>query len=403
MIAALIAGRVTTSLPGTADSIDPVFYTFLVAGSGMGKSQAIQYGVRYFGRYQKIMGIFNGSLNPQTVKDLLSTSQEETGTARLFLVRDELATMQQVKGGGHALIQIMTDLGTGLRGLTSGDLTRKHGRVEYDDPLVCGLFGSTPEWMADTIGVANIRGGLLGRIIPVYEPGRYRVEYMEGWYDERHQLLREMVQAQIDSIANLSRNMGARHLKWGPGCHELFKEWREKHFKHPVDQDLDPWTSRADIWTVKFAMVYAAAELGQDVHTLERRHFEQAQIDVEAIMYNDLQKAVRKIVATEGNLLVSKMRRILKNAGELHYSSLRQRMGSSVDADKYNAVLNVLLDCGDARLDFVPGKAGRGKVIWLGTEAERVRREPTPQQLVQEHDMTPEEREVYLQERFDMD
>src|SRR2546425_1209776 len=254
----------------------PNLYTILLAPSGAGKGQAIQYALSYLNDDQKAgSGLYTGKATGAFLTDFLNMDEGklDDGTTRVFLVYPELANSLGRKDLAQDFVTTMTDLFTGdLPTFMHG--TRTKGLVKVGKPCVNWLAGSTKEWLGSTIQATAVEGGFSARCL--FIEGQYAS--VRRWVPEYAADV-EAVRLQVENWVQKMLTVGGEMVLSGE-AEDLGEMWYTTRERPHFPDSLPSWYRIREL-SIKIAMILALAE--SDRLVIEARHLQDAIAYVEAI------------------------------------------------------------------------------------------------------------------------
>lgn len=275
--------------------IFPVFpnlYTVLVSPQGkIGKSTNIRLGRELLSR---VDGVVMGP-DSCTREELIQafTGAERTHESAITIHSSEMSSF--IDPSGITMIQFLTDI-YDTPNVWRYD-TKGAGKFTITLPVLNILCGTTPEWIADGLPEAAVRGGFAGRTIFVYED---QVRKSNPFPSAPNAALIEELVEDLRHIADVSGE-----FEITPDARRLYvKKYEEWQNHTPLDHRMEGYHNRKRIHVLKVAMLLSLSQ--SDNLTIRTR---------------DLQAAIDILESTE-----IKMSRTFAAMGKWEHSAIMERI-----------------------------------------------------------------------------
>jgi hypothetical protein len=251
--------------------IKPNLYTFLIADSGVGKGEALDFAAQF---RLPIMNVFNGSLTHKRMIDLLKrTPGEGEGYfdySCMFVNSAELANTAGTDALAKQLVKAMTDWYTAHGMQVEG--TRLHGDNEFAEPTINWIAGTTIEWLTDVVDHKALRSGFFGRVVPIKGIRQPRVP-KTVYPDDYDQLVADLC-ARFEDLTTVRGD-----FKMTREAEETNVEWYLS--QPPPPKDLAAFAARERVLSIKLAMLHSLSESLELV--IKKHHILEAQRRVENV------------------------------------------------------------------------------------------------------------------------
>lgn len=250
LVAASVGNRVYYNKFGHKP-LHPNLFVFLVGPSGLGKGAAMSHMLQLEHQWHHVL---NGAATHKALVKRFSTPQPQEGPGyeNCYLIHEELGNSIPSGTLGNDFVKFVTDT-YDRAGSRYTDATRTEGEVEFAQPCLNWLAGTTPEWLAKTISYEDMLSGFFGRVIGV-----------PAWYDDANRVYHPARHDPVDRQEVVDYLCARIHLLTRIPAHSQFKmtkaaeridEERYVNQLPPEDERLRPYFKRESDLILKLAMV----------------------------------------------------------------------------------------------------------------------------------------------------
>lgn len=215
------------------ETIKVNLYVMLIGPSGLGKDTAINTAMDYIKPYSKEIRRFVGRTTNAAFLDFICKTEFDATSntryqlpSRVLLVTHELAQALGEGTRAQDFLKLMVSVFTAT-GREFEEHTRQYGHFRCENPCISWISGTTQEWLIDTIGVKQLRGGFLRRLIPIVED--YNLDNWRPWaiFPEDYTDVVQYIQARIAAL--VSSDGGQMYL--AQDALEYVNKWYEGWIK----------------------------------------------------------------------------------------------------------------------------------------------------------------------------
>ena len=273
LIAASLGKRVHTDRG--LGQIYPNLYTFLIAGSGVGKNAAIDIA------YELIRPEpFKDTVNPNRVisftgpgfidmmgecmKNMKADVEDAQLAKPIYILTPELGQSLGEATQARPTIKSMTEWYSGAD-YPMVDIKRTVGKTVLKGHCINWLAGTTEEWLMESISQTAMKGGFLPRIVPVMEHKNYANRIAKPVIPPNAEELKHYLKQWLYVFTwlgndDLSRGPAkAKHIQLTQEANEINEDWYQNR-PEPDHDDLQAvWTRQYDL-TQKLGMIFSIAD-----------------------------------------------------------------------------------------------------------------------------------------------
>ena len=259
VIAAAVEDRVWAQKAANDPRVIPNLYTILTGPSGVSKGRAIGFGMKLL---NERIHLHYGSATYKSLVDYMVA-----GNSRFLLVMPELASDMGGRKLADMMVKHLTEWYTAFdQKMTEG--TRGHGLLEYDPPTINALFGTTTEWLVESISKEAVASGFFGRSIVI-----------NAEYDFQNMVYETTVPPDYEQcLGELKRRLREMthmkgEFKLTAAAKELDKYWF--HTRREPKPGMEPFFQREAVLVLKLAMLMSLTDgfnLVIDVAHIEAAH-----------------------------------------------------------------------------------------------------------------------------------
>jgi hypothetical protein len=336
----------------------PHIYTGLIGPPGLGKGVATSYVCNLANRVEADLNIHRGSATRESLIDLMGKDgyDEANGLTKpsnkLWLVQDELRNCFSTDKVAKAVVSFLTDAYSG--NFKQDHSTRGSGKATIENPCVTWLFGSTEDWLEETMGQDIIKGGFASRVFFVFEPYGCDRRYRPTYPADREEVL-EVICSRVSGILELKGP-----FQIDPVADEVLEEWYLKR-PEPDDQLQRNQWQREREKVFKLGMIYSAAE---GVDMIIHRHHAVATIQETMRQQAVVPKLIELVSGSKETATIRELQKLIERVQEISRRKVCQRMwAKGVTSKGVDIAVGELQSRGVVAVDG----EGRGCVFrWVG-------------------------------------
>lgn len=345
--------------------IYPNIYVVFVAEPGIArKSQAISYAMGMLAQIPEIITSADASTKEAMLQDLENGSTPEampdgsTFThSSLCIFSKEFESFLGQKKENTKMLVLLTDL-FDCQELPWKYRTKNSGTSVVPSVFINLLAATTPDSLASSLPPTAVGGGLTSRIMFVWAD-RKKKKVPRPIETEFEKELKEKL---LKDLFVISRIAGQYVMT--PDCIAKWDDWYNEYEETNPDRickdnSFSGWYSRKPMYTLKIAMLIAAAE--SDLMEVEWHHIRRALADIEEVevqMGNAFKSIGKSLITSETDSVIQ----IIKNRGVIDEKSLLSLVWRDIDSDKFDNVIGTAIRSGKVRRVFKGPKGEPG--IW---------------------------------------
>ena len=334
----------------------PNLYVLLLGPSGTGKGTAIDISTKFVKDLSRVNAYRGKATAPYLIDYLSAIKKKQNGKvvledAKLYLVTPELS--MSVGSGPFAdqFVKLMTELFTGGDYLFQ-EGTRTRGGVDFKNPVINWIGGTTKEWLMQSVTRDAVEGGFFARVVAVnaeYDPN---VRITRPVYpDDRDEVAVEIAR-RIKELTFITGEITMNGLAM-----KVDEQWYTGR-QAPSDEAMLPTWKRQHDLVLKLAMVMSLAD---DVDLIVKAdHVKRAQMLVREVS-KSLPQLIEYASATREMEGIALVRRTIKRFGTIPRYMLMQKVGSrGLTRDRLDAIIETLIQSREVLR--MPSNSGAGVV-----------------------------------------
>ena len=333
----------------------PNLYIILVAESAVSrKSTALNIATDILQEAIPDYPIISQKITPEAFIAALNDIRETWPFSTGFIKASELSVFLGSSAKDVTIIQVLTDIYDCPKVFEYRTITR--GLDIANEPYVCILAGTTPEWIKNALPAGSIGGGFTSRVIFVHAGA--------GWVKIPHP---EITPAMLRERKKLVADLGLigelkGEVTFSDEAYEWYSVWYvEVDRPDKYGHDLRGYAGRKSATLLKVAMVVSASRRDDLTITMD-------DLTVALSILNENEKNLPQVMqmiqkSEEGSLTMAIMNAI-EQAGEegLEHSKLLRNNSHRMNAIELGGIIDSLDEAGMIVIENVGG--GKGKAVY---------------------------------------
>lgn len=302
----------------------PALFTFLLGPSAVGKGDAIDVLTPYLDGIPAV-NQFVGDITPEAMLEMMGgppikgpKGKAGPDRSKIFLVTEELAGSIGEGPAARNFIRKLTQLyKRGATKFQHKTVTSANASVPKHN--INWLAGSTIEWMIDSIPPSAIRGGFIGRIIPVMADYDFDHRIFEPTSPHDYDEVRDHLFRRFEALTRLEGEFRMTKL-----AKRIHKHWFHNR-PSPTNPLLYATWIRMDDMAIKLSMDFSLCESHQLV--IRARHMELA-LRAIAGSYHAVKTIIRASSQTGDTKAVEVVAGLIRRHKMMREASLLSRAGN---------------------------------------------------------------------------
>lgn len=230
----------------------PNLYVMLIGASGVGKGNAIDFGLQF--KHERMNMLYGAATSKALLDRMCAPTQPgDIPNSKMFIVQDELADAVGHSNVASAYIKSMTAWYSAGNGEIE-DNTRMHGRKVLEERICMNwLSGTTVEWLQEAMDYRAMMSGGFGRVCTI--PGAYN-------YDKRvyrpapirdYNIIVDYLRGRFEELTFLEGE-----FEMLPAAEERDEQWF--HDRAAPREGMEPFWMREPALMLKLAMIMSACD-----------------------------------------------------------------------------------------------------------------------------------------------
>lgn len=358
MMAAAVSDRVWLNQQGKQICN---LYTFLVGESASGKGTAIKHMEKIIDDIQ-IMNAFEFRGSAVGLMDTMSKPNEailqdgrKVENSKIFIVTPELK--DNIGSGPKAedFAAWATNLWEGEKPIPQIEITRGNGQHMLIAPNLTWLAGTTKKWLIDSVSMAAIQGGFIGRIACV-QPSNYSLD--NRYYRiEIPKDLDEVIAAIKKRVIQLTFLEGEFTIS--PKADQYLFNWYMSRPSPEPESPIIPVWKRIPQLVYKLSMILSLADKTDLV--IEPEHVYRARELGEELL-NKAKNLLIYANVTAKTEVIYRLSLVLKQQKKISKSLLLKQLNVSID--DFEVAIRTLIASNTIKMET--DQKGKDSVEWLG-------------------------------------